>query len=163
MANKTYRLKFKLDNNTEIDAGTFVALQGEKGNTGATGDKGATGAKGDQGAKGNAGTATYYANVAISSSTTTVAKSSITVGSGRALQVDDLLVGNNGGVCKVTSVTNATDASVSYLYSIKGATGAKGDKGATGDKGETGATGDKGATGARGVSVTGATLTEVTA
>lgn len=36
MANKKYRLKFNLDNNTQVDAGIIEVPQGQKGDTGAT-------------------------------------------------------------------------------------------------------------------------------
>lgn len=52
MANKTYKMTVSLSDGSTVDAGTFVAPQGPKGDTGAQGPKGDTGA---QGPKGNTG------------------------------------------------------------------------------------------------------------
>ncbi len=58
MADKTYKMVVTLSNGSTVDAGTFVAPQGPKGDTGAKGaqgPKGDTGAKGAQGPKGDTG------------------------------------------------------------------------------------------------------------
>ena len=58
MANKTYKMTVSLSDGSTVDAGTFVAPQGPKGDTGAQGPKGDTGAqgpKGDAGAQGPKG------------------------------------------------------------------------------------------------------------
>ena len=58
MANKTYKMTVSLSDGSTVDAGTFIAPQGPKGDTGAQGPKGNTGAqgpKGDTGAQGPKG------------------------------------------------------------------------------------------------------------
>lgn len=55
MADKTYKLEFTLSDGTKINAGTFTAPQGVKGDTGAQGPQGETGPRGPQGATGEQG------------------------------------------------------------------------------------------------------------
>ena len=55
MANKKYKMTVSLSDGSTIDAGTFIAPQGPKGDTGAQGPKGDTGAQGPQGLKGDKG------------------------------------------------------------------------------------------------------------
>ena len=58
MADKTYKMTVTLSDGSTVDAGTFIAPQGPKGDTGAQGPKGDTGAqgpKGDTGAQGPQG------------------------------------------------------------------------------------------------------------
>ena len=58
MANKKYKMTVSLSDGSTVDAGTFIAPQGPKGDTGAQGPKGDTGAqgpKGDTGAQGPKG------------------------------------------------------------------------------------------------------------
>lgn len=58
MADKTYKMTVGLSNGVTLDAGTFIAPQGPKGDRGAQGPKGDTGAqgpKGDTGAQGPKG------------------------------------------------------------------------------------------------------------
>lgn len=58
MADKTYKLTFALSDGTTINAGTFVAPQGEQGIQGAQGiqgKQGVQGVKGDTGEKGDPG------------------------------------------------------------------------------------------------------------
>ena len=58
MANNTYKMTVSLSDGSTVVAGTFVAPQGPKGDTGAQGPKGDTGAqgpKGDTGAQGPKG------------------------------------------------------------------------------------------------------------
>ena len=58
MADKTYKMAVTLSDGSTVDAGTFIAPQGPKGDTGAQGPKGDTGAqgpKGDTGAQGPQG------------------------------------------------------------------------------------------------------------
>lgn len=52
MADKTYKMTIKLSDNTTLDAGTFVAPQGEQGPQGIQGVKGDTGEQGPQGKQG---------------------------------------------------------------------------------------------------------------
>ena len=55
MADKTYKLEFTLSDGTKINAGTFTAPQGTKGDTGPQGPQGDTGPRGPQGATGEQG------------------------------------------------------------------------------------------------------------
>lgn len=55
MANKKYKMTVSLSDGSTVDAGTFIAPQGPKGDTGAQGPKGDTGAQGPQGLKGDKG------------------------------------------------------------------------------------------------------------
>ena len=55
MANKKYKMTVSLSDGSTVDAGTFIAPQGPKGDTGAQGPKGDTGAQGPQGEKGDTG------------------------------------------------------------------------------------------------------------
>ena len=58
MADKTYKMTVSLSDGSTVVAGTFIAPQGPKGDTGAQGPKGNTGAqgpKGDTGAQGPKG------------------------------------------------------------------------------------------------------------
>lgn len=55
MADKTYKVLVTLSNNSTVDAGTFTAPQGPKGNTGPQGPKGDTGPQGPKGDKGATG------------------------------------------------------------------------------------------------------------
>ena len=55
MADKTYQMTITLSDGSNVNAGTFVAPQGPKGDTGAQGPKGDKGDTGAQGPKGNTG------------------------------------------------------------------------------------------------------------
>ena len=55
MANKTYKMTVSLSDGSTVDAGTFVAPQGPKGDTGAQGPQGLKGDTGAQGPKGDTG------------------------------------------------------------------------------------------------------------
>ena len=55
MADKTYRMTVTLSDGSTVVAGTFVAPQGVKGDTGAQGPQGVKGDTGAQGPKGDTG------------------------------------------------------------------------------------------------------------
>lgn len=102
--------------------------QGEAGATGATGPageqgpQGIQGPQGPQGVQGNEGSGIYTTSAVISSGTTAVARSTITIPSGRTLQVGDLLVSSNsttsGGMARVSALTSTT-ATVQYVTTIQ--------------------------------------------
>ena len=116
-------------------------IQGEKGDTGAQGpqgDPGATGAagpageqgpqgiqgpQGPQGIQGDEGLSIYVTSAAISSGTTSIALNTITVPSGRALQVGDLLISSNtstpSAFARITALTS-TAATVVYVTTPQG-------------------------------------------
>lgn len=137
--------------------------QGPKGETGATGEQGPRGEQGIQGVKGDKGDtgetgqrgSAWYSGTAI---TGTATSGTVFSGSGitSALVNDMYLNTSTGAVYKCTKAGVANVATWAYAGSIKGATGAKGDKGDTGaqglqgEKGETGPQGAKGDTGAAG-------------
>ena len=141
--------------------------QGPKGDTGATGEQGPRGEQGIQGLKGDKGDtgatgqrgSAWYSGTAI---TGTATSGTVFSGSGitSALVNDMYLNTSTGAVYKCTKAGAANTATWAYAGSIKGATGAKGDKGDTGaqgpqgEKGETGATGPQGAKGDTGAAGT---------
>lgn len=141
--------------------------QGPKGDTGATGEQGPRGEQGIQGVKGDKGDtgatgqrgSAWYSGTAI---TGTATSGTVFSGSGitSALVNDMYLNTSTGAVYKCTKAGAANTATWAYAGSIKGATGAKGDKGDTGaqgpqgEKGETGATGPQGAKGDTGAAGT---------
>lgn len=89
-----------------------------------------------KGANGIQGNGYYRALEPLTSSTTSVARNSISP-ENKPLLLSDTIVDNNGLVFAVTANTaaSATTVPISYRGSIKGATGAKGAKGATGTRG----------------------------
>ena len=131
--------------------------QGPKGDTGATGEQGPRGEQGIQGVKGDKGDtgatgqrgSAWYTGTEITGSETT---GKVFSGSGiaSALVNDMYLNTSTGAVYKCTKAGDASVATWAYAGSIKGATGAKGDKGDKGDTGAQGPQGEKGATGAQG-------------
>lgn len=92
------------------------SLKGDKG------EQGVQGPQGPQGVQGNEGSGIYTTSAIISSGTTAVARSTITIPSGRTLQVGDLLVSSNsttsGGMARVTSLTSTT-ATAQYVTTIQ--------------------------------------------
>lgn len=131
--------------------------KGDTGNTGPTGPIGATGVTGATGSKGNAGLDIFYSSNAATSSTTSIPVDTITIPTGRAIQVGDLIIANS--LLFYVSANNVTNATVAYKASLKGgtgntgATGPTGNTGPTGPTGATGITGNTGPTGPTGVSM----------
>lgn len=140
---------------TDLSGATgMTGPQGPKGENGATGEQGprgeqgiqgVQGPKGDTGAAGQRGSA-WYTGTAITGSETT-GKVFSDSGIASALVNDMYLNTSTGAVYKCTKAGAASVATWAYTGSIKGATGAKGDKGDTGAQGPQG---EKGATGAQG-------------
>ena len=169
MADKTYQMTITLSDGSNVNAGTFVAPQGPKGDTGAQGPQGATGSQGPQGAtgaQGEQGKSVFYSTA---QSGTSIGAPSLMTDTISPL-VGDIMIFSNGDIRAVTAVDFDLITCGNVLASIKGPkgdTGAQGPKGDTGaqgpkgDKGDTGAQGPKGNTGAQGVSITGVTITEV--
>ena len=169
MADKTYKMTITLSDGSNVNAGTFVAPQGPKGDTGAQGPQGATGSQGPQGAtgaQGEQGKSVFYSTAP---SGTSIGAPSLMTDTISPL-VGDIMIFSNGDIRAVTAVDFDLITCGNVLASIegpKGDTGAQGPKGDTGaqgpkgDKGDTGAQGPKGNTGAQGVSITGVTITEV--
>ena len=83
---------------------------------------------GENGAKGSDGYSTYYTSVSATQGLQTVSLSTVTKPSDRTIQVGDFILAPTGNMFRVTGV-NDTNASISYLTSIKGETGPKGDDG----------------------------------
>lgn len=140
---------------TDLSGATgMTGPQGPKGENGATGEQGprgeqgiqgVQGPKGDTGAAGQRGSAWYTGTVITGSETTGKVFSDSGIAS--ALVNDMYLNTSTGAVYKCTTAGAASVATWAYAGSIKGATGAKGDKGDTGAQGPQG---EKGATGAQG-------------
>ena len=106
--------------------------KGDKGDTGAQGPRGETGETGAQGPKGETGTAgqrgsVWYTGTEITGSETT---GKVFSGSGiaSALVNDMYLNTSTGAVYKCTKAGAASVATWAYAGSIKGETGAKGDR-----------------------------------
>ena len=169
MADKTYQMTITLSDGSNVNAGTFVAPQGPKGDTGAQGPQGATGSQGPQGAtgaQGEQGKSVFYSTAPSGTSIGAPSLMTDTI----APLVGDIIIFSNGDIRAVTAVDFDLITCGQVLANIKGpkgdtgAQGPKGDTGATGpkgDKGDTGAQGPKGDKGAQGVSITGVTITEV--
>ena len=154
MADKTYQMKITLSDGSNINAGTFVAPQGPKGDTGAQGPQGATGSQGPQGATGAQGEQGKSAFYSTAQSGTSIGVPSLMTDTLPPL-VGDIVIFPNGDIRAITAVDFDELTCGPVLASIKGP---KGDTGAQGPKGDTGATGSQGP---QGVSITGVTITEV--
>ena len=148
MADKTYKMTITLSDGSNVNAGTFVAPQGPKGDTGAQGPQGATGSQGPQGAtgaQGEQGKSVFYSTAP---SGTSIGAPSLMTDTISPL-VGDIMIFSNGDIRAVTAVDFDLITCGDVLASIKG------------PKGDTGAQGPKGNTGAQGVSITGVTIAEV--
>lgn len=103
------------------NAGHVQSVEGPQGPPGA---QGPTGATGPQGVQGDEGSGIYTTSAVISSGTTSMARSTITIPSGRTLKVGDLLVSSNsttsGGMARVSALTS-TMATVQYVTTITAA------------------------------------------
>lgn len=129
-----------------------IGPRGPKGDTGETGPRGSTGPKGDKGDTGPRGLAGADIFSSLSPAPTSNDKLSlnvINVPEGKSIDVGDLVLCANGNLFKITNVDN-TYAYTTYLYSLRGPTGAQGPQGLTGPQGATGPQGPTGATGATG-------------
>lgn len=149
--------------------------QGLKGETGDTGPKGATGSQGPTGPQGDAGPVgpqglkgeqgeqgiqgirglgTFRTSTSLTTSSTTVAYSSLaSPPADGKLQIGDMILDPNGLIFAVLTATGSGNIAIGYRWNIKGPkgdTGAKGETGATGATGPVGPQGLKGETGAQG-------------
>lgn len=149
--------------------------QGLKGETGATGPKGATGPQGPTGPQGDAGPVgpqgpkgeqgeqgiqgirglgTFRTSTSLTTSSTTVAYSSLaSPPADDKLQIGDIILDPNGLIFAVLTATSSGNIAIGYRWNIKGPkgdTGTKGETGATGATGPVGPRGPKGETGAQG-------------
>lgn len=149
--------------------------QGLKGETGATGPKGETGPQGPTGPQGDAGPVgpqglkgeqgiqgvqgirglgTFRTSTSLTTSSTTVAYSSLaSPPADGKLQIGDMILDPNGLIFAVLTATSSGNIAIGHRLNIKGPkgnTGAKGETGATGATGPVGPQGPKGETGAQG-------------
>lgn len=130
---------------------TLDYMKGPKGDTGPqgpTGPKGETGPQGQQGTNGTNGTngkdglGIFRSSASATTSTTSLAISTITVPTGHSLQVGDLLIAGSYYLFRITKInTSSGTVAVTYLNSIRGSTGPQG---ATGPQGPQGPQGPKG-------------------
>lgn len=124
-------------------------LKGEKGNkgdTGATGPQGPTGAQGDagpvgpQGPQGEVGPTgpagprglgVYRTGVSLTTSSTTVAYSSLATTPAGGLQIGDIILDRNGLMFAVLTATSSGNIAIGYRLTIKGPNGDVGAVGAS--------------------------------
>lgn len=111
-------------------------IKGATGATGAPGKDGTNGTNGSPGAKGDPGEngASVYPCTSNITENGSTLESSIIRPSGRSTAVGDMLVGADGGVAQVGSISGTT-VNYTYVGSIKGAKGAQGVPGADGAPG----------------------------
>lgn len=85
------------------------------------------GSKGSAGATGAEGLGVWRSSTATTTSTTSITLSTITIPSGRKVKVGDLIIANTtySYMYRVTAVSSTT-ATVTYICSLRGATGATG-------------------------------------
>lgn len=132
-----------------------TGVTGATGPTGATGEQGPTGPQGNTGPTGPTGEegtdgAAFYPYVgSVTQGTTSISTGNIGVLGDRTLAVGDTVVGTNGGVAIITSISGAT-AQVTYGGSLLGPTGPTGPTGSTGPTGDIGPVGPTGAIGPTG-------------
>jgi len=134
-----------------------TGLQGPTGAQGAAGPVGPQGPKGEQGPQGIQGIrglGTFRTSTSLTTSSTTVAYSSLaSPPADGKLQIGDMILDPNGLIFAVLTATSSGNIAIGYRWNIKGPkgdTGAKGETGATGATGPVGPQGPKGETGAQG-------------
>lgn len=127
---------------------------GPQGNAGPVGPQGPKGEQGEQGIQGIRGLGTFRTNTSLTTSSTTVAYSSLaSPPADGKLQIGDMILDPNGLIFAVLTATSSGNIAIGYRWNIKGPkgdTGAKGETGATGAIGPVGPQGPKGETGAQG-------------
>ena len=108
----------------------------------------------EQGIQGIRGLGTFRTSTSLTTSSTTVAYSSLaSPPSDGKLQIGDMILDPNGLIFAVLTATSSGNIAIGYRWNIKGPkgdTGAKGETGATGATGPVGPQGPKGETGAQG-------------
>ena len=127
---------------------------GPQGDAGPVGPQGPKGKQGEQGMQGIRGLGTFRTSTSLTTSSSTVAYSSLAVppADGK-LQIGDMILDPNGLIFAVLTATSSGNIAIGYRWNIKGPkgdTGAKGETGATGATGPVGPQGPKGETGAQG-------------
>lgn len=128
--------------------------QGDAGPVGPQGSKGEQGEQGIQGIQGIRGLGTFRTSTSLTTSSTTVAYSSLaSPPADGKLQIGDIILDPKGLIFAVLTATGSGNIAIGYRWNIKGPkgdTGAKGETGATGPIGPVGPQGPKGETGAQG-------------
>ena len=127
---------------------------GPQGDAGPVGPQGPKGEQGEQGIQGIRGLGTFRTSTSLTTSSTTVAYSSLaSPPADGKLQIGDMILDPNGLIFAVLTATSSGNIAIGYRHNIKGPkgdTGAKGEIGATGPIGPVGPQGPKGETGAQG-------------
>lgn len=127
---------------------------GPQGDAGPVGPQGSKGEQGEQGIQGIRGLGTFRTSTSLTTSSTTVAYSSLaSPPEDGKLQIGDMILDPNGLIFAVLTATSSGNIAIGYRWNIKGPkgdTGAKGETGATGPIGPVGPQGPKGKTGAQG-------------
>lgn len=127
---------------------------GPQGDAGPVGPQGPKGEQGIQGVQGIRGLGTFRTSTSLTTSSTTVAYSSLaSPPSDGKLQIGDMILDPNGLIFAVLTATSSGNIAIGYRWNIKGPkgdTGAKGETGATGSIGPVGPQGPKGEIGAQG-------------
>lgn len=127
---------------------------GPQGNAGPVGPQGSKGEQGEQGIQGIRGLGTFRTSTSLTTSSTTVAYSSLaSPPADGKLQIGDMILDPNGLIFAVLTATSSGNIAIGYRWNIKGPkgdTGAKGETGATGPIGPVGPQGPKGKTGDQG-------------
>lgn len=127
---------------------------GPQGDAGPVGPQGSKGEQGEQGIQGIRGLGTFRTSTSLTTSSTTVAYSSLaSPPADGKLQIGDMILDPNGLIFAVLTATSSGNIAIGYRWNIKGPkgdTGAKGETGATGPIGPVGPEGPKGKTGAQG-------------
>ena len=127
---------------------------GPQGDAGPVGPQGPKGEQGKQGIQGIRGLGTFRTRTSLTTSSTTVAYSSLaTAPVDGKLQKGDMILDPNGLIFAVLTATDSGNIAIGYRCNIKGPkgnTGAKGETGATGPIGPVGPQGPKGETGTQG-------------
>lgn len=127
---------------------------GPQGDAGPVGPQGSKGEQGEQGIQGIRGLGTFRTSTSLTTSSTTVAYSSLaSPPADGKLQIGDMILDPNGLIFAVLTATSSGNIAIGYRWNIKGPkgdTGAKGETGATGPIGPVGPQGPKGETGAHG-------------
>lgn len=127
---------------------------GPQGDAGPVGPQGSKGEQGEQGIQGIRGLGTFRTSTSLTTSSTTVAYSSLaSPPADGKLQIGDMILDPNGLIFAVLTATSSGNIAIGYRWNIKGPkgdTGAKGETGATGPIGPVGPQGPKGKTGAQG-------------
>ena len=173
MADKTYKMTITLSNDETINAGTFIAPQGEtgpqgpqgpqgergpqgiQGPQGEQGETGATGAQGAQGEQGETGSSVFRVDTTYPGWQESISRSAL-FPSDLPIYKNALMIWASGQCSRITSFSGSTVNSA-----LLEAMNLKGPQGEQGERGPQGLQGEQGERGAQGVSITSVTITEV--